>query len=77
MSTIDKCCEVLSDLGAVFAQIKAEEPATTENEQSANSRRDSDRKKILKLFNFDSWALYLKWVNEKLAESGESLESFL
>lgn len=27
---------------------------------------DQDKKKILKLFNYDKWNNYIKWVDEKL-----------
>ena len=30
-----------------------------------------DQRKILKLFNYNSWEDYIKWVEEKLEESGE------
>lgn len=33
-----------------------------------------DQRKILKLFNYNTWEDYIKWVEEKLEESGELAE---
>lgn len=33
-----------------------------------------DQRKILKLFNYNSWEDYIRWVEEKLEESGELAE---
>jgi hypothetical protein len=61
----------------VFQQIRAEQPRALQDEQANRAITDDDKRKILRLFNFDKWPLYVKWVDEKLEESGELLESFL
>jgi hypothetical protein len=33
-----------------------------------------DQRKILKLFNYNSWEEYIRWIDEKLEESGEQLD---
>jgi hypothetical protein len=33
-----------------------------------------DQRKILKLFNYNSWEDYIRWIDEKLEESGEQLD---
>jgi hypothetical protein len=35
------------------------------------------KNKILKLFNYDKWGNFMKWIDEKLEESGEDLSSFV
>lgn len=77
MSTIDKCCELVKQLGDVFQEIKAQSPQGTEISRPTNTLTEQDRKKILKLFNYDMWGSYMNWVDEKLEESGEDLESYM
>ena len=55
MSTIDKCCEISKDLEHVFALIKQNSTTPFEKKKGKPSITEHDRKKILKLFNYDKW----------------------
>ena len=54
------------ELAAVLNSIKDENPTEEGTENLSTLITEQDRKKILKLFNYDQWLTYMKWVDEKL-----------
>ena len=70
MSTIDKCCEITKELEDVFQEIRKVNGKPFEKKKEPSTISEQDKKKILKLFNYDKWEGYVKWIDEKLEESG-------
>ena len=70
MSTIDKCCEITKELEDVFQEIRKVNGKSFEKKKEPSTISEQDKKKILKLFNYDKWEGYVKWIDEKLEESG-------
>ena len=52
MSTVEKCCEIVKELGQVFEEIRQEQPRSIQEERANRTITDQDRRKILRLFNF-------------------------
>ena len=44
------------------------------HDHKVNNYMTVDQKKILKLFNFQSWDDFVHWIHEKLEEGGELQE---
>jgi|LakMenE18May11ns_1017448.scaffolds.fasta_scaffold7054954_1 hypothetical protein len=56
MSTVDKCCQTVKDFLAVLNEIKTERARISEVvDNKPRGFSEKDRKKILKLFNFEKW----------------------
>ena len=75
MSTIDKSCSILHEFSKVLHEIRAEK-SKSDRPSAVKGIVEQDKKKILKLFNYERWGTYMQWVDEKLEESGENLEAF-
>lgn len=67
MSTVEKCCQTVKDFLGVLNEIKTERARMQEGtDNKPRGFSEKDRKKILKLFNFEKWEGYMKWIDEKL-----------
>ena len=65
MSTVDKSCSILHEFSKVLNEIKAERSKSSKV-PGVRGISEQDKKKILKLFNYERWGTYMQWIDEKL-----------
>jgi hypothetical protein len=65
--------ELYSKSDAIFLEISAYFKKLLHDHKQTDELT-IDQRKILKLFNYNAWEEYMKWVDEKLEESGETGE---